>query len=72
MSQQRIIGIVLLVVGVVILLFGMNAKDTLGEQVNEAVTGRYSDRTMWYIIGGIGLGVLGLLMSVMGPRGKGA
>ncbi len=60
MSQQRIIGIVLIVVGVVVLMFGLNAKDSLGDQVSEAVTGRFTDRTMWYIIGGIALIVVTL------------
>lgn len=70
MSQQRIVGIVLLVLGVVILLFGLNASDSVGDQVSEAVTGRFTDKTMWYIIGGIGLAVVGVLMSVMGVKGK--
>lgn len=72
MSQQRIVGIVLLVLGVVILLFGLNASDSLGDQVSEAVTGRFTDKTMWYIIGGIGLAVVGVLMSLMGVKSKNA
>lgn len=72
MSQQRIVGIVLLVLGVVILLFGLNASDSVGDQVSEAVTGRFTDKTMWYIIGGIGLAVVGVLMSLMGAKGKSA
>lgn len=72
MSQQRIVGIVLLVLGVVLLLFGLNASDSVGDQVREAVTGRFTDKTMWYIIGGIGLAVVGVLMSFMGVKGKNA
>jgi hypothetical protein len=70
MNGARILGVVLLVVGVVLLIFGINATDRIGEQLTEGVTGRYSDRTMWYIIGGIAMLVAGGAITFFGGRAK--
>lgn len=52
---MRLFGIVLLVLGIVILGFGINSAVTVTEQVVEGVSGRYTSNTMLYIIGGIAL-----------------
>lgn len=70
MNGPRILGLVLLVVGVVLLIFGINATDRIGEQITEGLTGRYSDTTMWYIIGGIALAVGGGALTLFGGRVK--
>ena len=56
MSQQRIIGIVVLVVGVVLLLVGLNASHSAADRVSDFWTGRFTQATTWYIIGGIAAG----------------
>jgi len=66
MNSRRSIGFALLVVGVLLLAFGLNATDSLGDSVNEGLTGRYTDRTMWYILGGSALAVLGGGMALFG------
>ena len=53
MSIQRIIGLVLLAVGVALLFFGYNASQSVGERVVEGVTGHFTNQTMWFLIGGI-------------------
>jgi len=72
MRMQGIIGIVLLVVGLILLFVGINASDSVADQVSETFRGRFTDGTMWYIIGGIGASLGGLLMIVFGVRGKGS
>ena len=64
MSTQKIIGIALLVGGLIALYFGFNAANSVGEEISEAFTGQYSDRTMLYLIGGGIASVLGLVMLV--------
>ena len=61
MSQNKIIGIILLAIGAIALYFGINAANAPMEEVTEALTGQYSDRTMMYLIGGAVAGVAGLL-----------
>jgi Protein of unknown function (DUF3185) len=72
MSPQRIFGIVLLVVGVVVLVVGMNASHSVSDQVSNTFTGRFTGATMWYILGGLAAGLVGLLMVVFGVNGKNA
>jgi hypothetical protein len=70
MNPQRIFGIVLLVVGVILLIVGMNSSHSVADQVSETFTGRFTKATTWYIVGGIGSALLGLLMVLFGARGK--
>jgi hypothetical protein len=68
MSTNRFLGIVALVVGVVLLGFGLNASDTPIEQLSETFTGRYSDRTMWYLVGGAAAAVGGIYLLLTGRK----
>ncbi len=62
MKTNKIIGLVLLVAGAVLVYFGLNATESPVEEISEAVTGRYSDQTMYYLIGGAVSAVLGLVL----------
>jgi uncharacterized membrane protein len=64
--MMRIIGFVLLAVGFILLLFGFNASQSVGEQVVEGVTGRFTDETMMFIIGGVAALVAGGAMAIWG------
>ncbi len=60
----KIFGLTLIAVGLVCLGFGINAATSPTEEVVEAVSGRYTENTMIYIIGGIAMvvGGAGLLL----------
>ncbi len=62
MGTNKIIGIVLLVVGGLLLFFVINATDAPAEQVRETFTGDYSDQTMLYLIGGAAVAIAGVAM----------
>ena len=66
--MNRIIGLVLLAVGVTLLIFGYNASQSVGEQIVEGITGRFTDQTMVYLIGGIAAIVGGAALSLWGGR----
>jgi hypothetical protein len=68
MSPQRILGVVLLVAGVVLLVLGMNASHSLADQVSNTFTGRFTQATMWYMVGGGAAALLGLLLVLFGGR----
>ncbi len=70
MSQYRIIGVVVLIVGIVLLIVGLNASHSMADRASDFWTGRFTEATTWYIIGGIAAGVLGLLMVAFGGRGE--
>lgn len=62
MNQKSMIGVALLVGGLILLFFGFNATQSAGEEISEALTGRYSDNTMFYLIGGGIAAALGAVM----------
>ena len=68
MNGKRLLGVLLLVLGVALLVVGINASDSFGDQVSQLFRGRFTDRTSWYIAGGLALAVLGLLMAMFGGR----
>ena len=70
MSPQRILGTVLLVVGVILLIIGMNASHSVSDQVSKTFTGRFTQDTTWYIVGGIASALLGLMLVLFGVRGR--
>ena len=57
------LGIVLLVVGVLLLVFGFHSSQSLGDQVTETFTGRFTDGTMFMIIGGAAALAAGAFMT---------
>ena len=64
----RILGLALLLAGLVMLYFGWQSTESLGEQLVEGVTGRYSDSTMAYLIGGLIAAVVGLGLLLFSRR----
>ena len=68
MSSQRIVGIILIVVGAALLIIGLNSSESLADQISETFTGRFTKGTMWYIIGGIASAILGLVLTLV--KGK--
>ena len=62
------LGVALLAVGVVLLIFGLNERDSFGSDVSRFFTGNPTDRSMQLIIGGIGIGVLGVVLSLVSFR----
>jgi hypothetical protein len=57
-----------LVAGLILLGFGLNASDAPMEQLSETFTGRYSDNTMWYLVGGGAAAFGGLVLLLMGRK----
>jgi hypothetical protein len=68
MSRNRIIGIVILAVGIVLVIFGLNASQAPLDQVSQTVTGRFTQTTMMYLIIGIIAIVGGGWLALSGRR----
>lgn len=52
MTTNLLVGIILLVVGILLLYFGWQSSQSVADQVTESFTGRFTDSTMWYFVGG--------------------
>ncbi|MFU8877494.1 MAG: DUF3185 family protein [Wenzhouxiangellaceae bacterium] len=64
MGSNKLIGLVLLVVGIILLYFGYQSSQGLDDQISEAFTGNFTDSTLWYyLLGGVA-SVAGLVFLV--------
>jgi hypothetical protein len=68
MNTGRIIGIVLVAVGIVLLGFAYNATEAPADQIVNSLTGRSRDQTMWYIAVGTAAIIGGGLLALFGNR----
>lgn len=68
MTTPRIIGIVLIVIGLVLLYLGFQSSQGLDDQISEAVTGEYTDNTITYWIASAIFLILGAILSLSGKR----
>jgi hypothetical protein len=58
--MNKAIAIALLVGGMVLIVFGINATDSFGSDVSRFFTGAPTDKAIWMLIGGIVAAVVGL------------
>lgn len=70
MNPKYILAVVLLVAGIALFIVGMNSSHSIADQLSNTFTGRFTDATNWYIIGGIAMAVVGLVLGAPGFRGK--
>ena len=66
--MNKIISLALLVGGIVLIIYGINASDSIGSSFSRFFTGSPTDKTMWLIIGGTAASVVGLVGIVRGSK----
>ena len=57
--MNRILSLVLLCLGTVLIIYGLNALDSIGSSFSRFFNGAPTDKTIWLLIGGGILFVLG-------------
>jgi uncharacterized membrane-anchored protein len=62
--MNNLFSILLIVAGIVMVVFGVNAMDSFSSDVSRFFSGNPTDRSMWLLIGGIvaiavGFGAMG-------------
>ena len=60
--MNQIVSVAILVAGVVLLIFGINAQGSLVSSAKEVVTGTPTDKSLWFII----LGIIGIIVGGLG------
>lgn len=68
MKPLQILGVVVFAVGAVLLIFAYHASQAPLDQLNNALTGRYTNQTMWYVVLGAAAALGGALVTVFGKR----
>ncbi|MFA6289214.1 MAG: DUF3185 family protein [Opitutaceae bacterium] len=58
--MNKIISLALLVIGVVLIIYGVQASDSVSSSFSRMFNGAPTDKTLWLLIGGTILAVVGL------------
>lgn len=66
--MNKMFSIALLVGGVVLMIFGIQATDSFSSDVSRFFTGSPTDKAIWMLIGGIVAALAGLTMTLRGAR----
>jgi hypothetical protein len=59
-AMRSPLSLILLVVGIALLLYGLGSADSIKDSFSRLFTGHPTDRTMWMIVGGCVLTIVGL------------
>jgi Protein of unknown function (DUF3185) len=66
--MNKIISLVLLVGGIGLIIYGINASDSIGSSFSRFFTGSPTDKSMWLLIGGTAASVVGLVGVLRGSK----
>ena len=66
--MNKIVSLALLVGGVVLIIFGIQATDSFSSDVSRFFTGSPTDKAVWMLIGGIVATIVGLTMTLRSSK----
>jgi len=66
--MNKILSLVLLAIGVMLVVYGVSASNSVGSDFSRMFTGSPTDKSMWLLIGGIALAVIGAGGLIRGSR----
>ncbi len=67
--MNKLVSLALLVGGVVLIIFGVQATDSFSSDVSRFFTGSPTDKAIWMLIGGIVAAIAGLgMMTLRGSK----
>jgi len=66
--MNKIVSLALLVGGVVLIIFGIQATDSFSSDVSRFFTGSPTNKAVWMLIGGIVAAIVGLTMTLRSSK----
>lgn len=66
--MNRIVSLALLIGGIVLIVFGVNATNSFSSDVSQFFTGSPTDKAVWMLMGGIVAAVIGLAGTLRGGK----
>jgi hypothetical protein len=65
--MNKALGLAVLVAGVILIIYGVDASNSVSSDVSRAFTGSPTDKTVWLLVGGIVATILGAGLAFAGP-----
>ena len=62
--MNKIVSLALLIGGVVLMIFGINATNSFSSDVSRFFTGSPTDKAVWMLIGGTVAAIAGLVLTL--------
>jgi hypothetical protein len=66
--MNKPVSLALLVAGVILIIYGVSASDSIGSGFSRFFTGSPTDKTMWFLIGGAVATAVGLAGVLRGSK----
>ena len=63
--MNKAIGLALLAVGIALIVYGIDASHSVSSHLSQTINGSPTNRTLWFLIGGIASAVCGAVMALM-------
>ncbi|HLD36486.1 MAG TPA: DUF3185 family protein [Planctomycetota bacterium] len=68
--MNKDISVALLVVGIVLIIWGVNTLESFSSDVSRFFTGAPTDKSVWLLTGGIAAALVGLSGLMLWPKSK--
>jgi len=66
--MNKPISLALVVAGIILIIYGVSASDSIGSSFTRFFTGNPTDKTMWLLIGGAAATVVGAVGLLRGSK----
>ena len=66
--MNRPLSLALLAGGILLIIFGVNASNSLGSDISRFFTGSPTDKAIWMMVGGVVAAVVGLVGLARGTK----
>lgn len=66
--MNKPVSLALLVGGIILIVYGLSAADSIGSGFSRIFTGAPTDKAMWLLIGGVVAAVIGLTGMIRGSK----
>ena len=66
--MNKAVGIALLAVGIMLIIFGVNASNSFNSDVSRFFNNRPTNETIWFLVGGVAASVVGVVALLRGPK----
>jgi len=68
--MSKVLSLAFLVVGIILIIYGVSASDSVSSDLSRLFTGAPTDRTIWLMIGGAAAAIIGTSGLLLGSKAR--